>query len=97
MPNSDKTWEEKLSQFSVLPIRLSMSFYDVWQYKWDYNSLIDALRIMVINNCINKENQLKICENPRCKRPFATTNPKQTFHSPQCAGKYRQDKLRGKI
>ncbi len=97
MPNSNKTWEEKINEFGVGPIYLFMSFYDVWQYKWNYNSLIDAMGIMVINNCINKESQVRICEDPRCKKPFISTNPKQTFHSKQCAGKYRQDKLRGKV
>lgn len=88
----DITWGKYLSEILAIDkIGLTVNFNSkVPQLAWKFNSLIQALNIMLIYNITVDGNHIESCQLDTCKKPFIPTKKNQIYCSSKCGGVVRQ-------
>ncbi|WP_378955685.1 helix-turn-helix domain-containing protein [Pelosinus sp. sgz500959] len=88
-------WKQYLKEINVYPIGVELH-YDgkYWQTRYTNSSLFVALKLMIIQNCVTKDQPVETCD--ICGNPYFAYNEKQEYCSQACRNSINVKKHRQK-
>lgn len=76
-------YKDDLSEYlKTSPISVTIDYNRGWKLKWVYKSLFEALNIMFLNNIIESNQSIRLCEN--CNSSFIASKRNQRFCNKYC-------------